>query len=45
MNKKQLIVAGMIIALLIVIICQLGFICNRVDYIDWGIRNILGKMK
>ena len=44
MNKKQLMVAGIVIVLLMVIIFQLGYIISKIDYIDWDIRNILGKL-
>ncbi|MDD5009887.1 MAG: hypothetical protein PHC68_15990 [Syntrophorhabdaceae bacterium] len=34
-----------IIVLLIVVIFQLHGIAKKVDYIDWDVRNILGKAK
>lgn len=45
MDKKQLIAALVVIILLIIIILQLGHISSVLDYIDWDIRNILGKIK
>ncbi len=34
-----------IIILLVVVIFQLSGIAKKADYIDWNVRNILGKIK
>ena len=44
MNNSKQLFTWLIAILLLIIMIQLGAIISKLGYIDWDIRNILGKL-
>ena len=44
MDREQKIFKYILIILLVIIIIQLWHISKTLDYVDWDVRNILGKI-